>query len=72
MPMPPEEKGQCGGGNKEGRGWGSFWQAEELEMQELSKARLTLNLNGSSCVFSSSLCSRCVRIAALICPVSLG
>ena len=52
MPIPPEENGQCGGGNKEGRGWDCFWQAEELvklrlEIQELSQAHLTLNLNGS-------------------------
>lgn len=52
MPILPEEKGQCGGGNKEGRWWDSFWQAEELvklrlEVQQLSQAYLTLNLNGS-------------------------
>lgn len=52
MPIPPEEKGQCGSGKKEGRGWDSVWQAEELvklrlEIQELSQAHLTLNLNGS-------------------------
>lgn len=52
MPIPPEEKGQCGGGNKEGRGCDSFWQAEELvklrlEIQELSQTHVTLNLNGS-------------------------
>lgn len=52
MPILPEEKGQCGGGNKQGRGWDSFWQAEvlvklRLEIQELSQAHRTLNLNGS-------------------------
>lgn len=52
MLVVPEEKGQCGGGIKEGRGWDSFWQAEELvklklEIQELSQAHLKLNPNGS-------------------------
>ena len=52
VPVPPAEKGQRGGGKKEGRAWDSFWQGEELvklrlEVQELSQARLTLKLNGS-------------------------